>query len=220
MTKQGDAQCGQTATGASDRLPRKMKTLEEAAAQISADMHLPEGFLLALKTEDDWSFVIKANVFLEALLSHAITASLCNPKVAHPISRLHMWQKIKLAKALKLIGPDGERFLKEMSEARNTAAHDISALAFSFPNLFDGLDANQKKSRVRALAYFASEEDLCDKWETVQELVRSDTKQSIWWSLLHFAGVIWWKTEKTKLDILHQLLKRELEKLKYQLHKH
>lgn len=198
-----------------------MKTLEEAVAQISADMHLPEGFLLALKTEDDWSFVIKANVFLEALLSHSIIASLHNFKVAHPISRFYMRDKIKLASALELIDPDGARFLKEMSAARNTAAHDISALAFSFPHLFDGLDANQKKSRIIALAYFASEEDFRDRWETVQELVLSDTKQSIWWSLLHFAGVMWWKTEKAKLKTLHQLLKQELEKnLNYQLHKH
>jgi hypothetical protein len=216
MTKQGDAQCGQTATSASDCLPRKMKTLEEVVAQITVDMHLPEGFLLALKTEDDWSFVIKAHVFLEALLSHAITASLQphNSKVAHPISSLHMWQKIKLAKALELIGPDGVKFLKEISEARNTCAHDISDLSFSFKNLFKDLSANRKESSVRALAYFASEEDLRERWETVQELMISDTKQSIWWSLLHFAGVMWWKTEKAKLDTLHQLLRQEFEKLK------
>lgn len=189
-----------------------MKTLEEAAAQISAEMHLPEGFLLALKTEDDWSFVIKAHVFLEALVSHAITASLHNPKVAHAISRLYMRDKIRLASALELIGPDSVRFLKEMSAARNTAAHDISALAFSFPNLFEGIDPNQKKSRVIALAYFASEEDLRDRWETVQELVLSDTKQSIWWSLLHFSGVMWWKTEKAKLQTLHQLLQARIGK--------
>lgn len=192
----------------------KMKTLEEAAAQISADMHLPEGFLLALKKEDDWSFVIKANVFLEALLSHAITASLHNPKVAHQISRLYMRDKIKLASALELIDPNGVRFLKEMSATRNTCAHDISAINFNFPNLFEGLNADQKESCIRALAYFASEEDLREQWETVQELMLSDTKQSIWWSLLHFAGVMWWKTEKAKLDTLHQLLRQELEKLK------
>jgi hypothetical protein len=215
MTKQRDEQCGQTASSASNRLPRKMKTLEEAVAQITTDMHLPEGFLLALKTEDDWSFVIKVNVFLEALLSHAITASLHphNPEVARWISRLYMWHKIKLAKALGLISPDGFKFLKEISKARNICAHDISALSFSFQNLFKDLVANQKESRIRALAYFASEEDLCDRWETVQELVCSDTKQSIWWSILHFAGVMWWKTEKAKLDTLHQLLKQELEKL-------
>jgi hypothetical protein len=191
----------------------KMKSLEEAVAQITADMHLPEDFLLALKTEDDWSFVIKAHVFLEALLSHAITESLHNPKVARWISYLYMRNKIELASALELIDPNGVRFLKEMSAARNTAAHGISAINFKFPNLFEGLNAGQKESRVRALAYFASEEDFRNRWETVQELMISDTKQPIWYSLIHFAGVIWWKTEKAKLDTLHQLLKRELEKL-------
>lgn len=189
----------------------KMKTLEEAAAQIGADMQLPEDFLLNLKTEDDWSFVIKANVFLETLLSHAITMSLHNPKVAPPISRLYMRDKIKIASALELIGPDGVKFIEQMSSARNAAAHDISALAFSFPNVFENLDVKQRKSRVTALAYFASEEDLRERWETVQQLVISDTKQAIWWSLLHFTGVMWWKAEKTKLDTLNQLLQSRIK---------
>jgi len=54
MTEQMVAQCWQSADAPD--ISQKMKTLEEAAAQISADMHLPEGFLLALKTEDNWCF--------------------------------------------------------------------------------------------------------------------------------------------------------------------
>jgi hypothetical protein len=54
MTEQKGAQCWQSADALD--VSQKMKTLEEAAAQISADMHLPEGFLLALKTGDDWCF--------------------------------------------------------------------------------------------------------------------------------------------------------------------
>ena len=169
-------------------------------------MKLPNDFLFALRTEDDWSFVIKASVFLEALLSHSIAASLLNPKVAVAISRLCMRDKIRLASALELIGPDGVRFLNEMSAVRNTAAHDICSFAFNFTDFFENLDTNRRKSFVIALAYFASEEDIHDRLETVQELVLSDAKQAIWWSLLHFAGIMWWKKEKTKLETLTQLL--------------
>jgi|GEM_PF-807811 len=174
-------------------------------------MHLPDDFLLTLRSEDDWTFIIKANVFLEALISHAITVSLQNPKIAPQISRLYMRDKIKWASALELIASDGVRFLEQMSAARNAAAHDISALSFSFSDLFEGLDASQRKSRITALAYFASEEDLRDRWETVEALVLSDTKQSIWWSLLHFAGLMWWKAERAKLEMLEKILRTQIK---------
>ena len=47
-------------------------TLQQTVEQMSEEMSLPRGFLEGLLKEDDWSFVIKAHAFLEAVLTNVL----------------------------------------------------------------------------------------------------------------------------------------------------
>ena len=176
---------------------------------MNAEMQLPHDFLLNLREETDWTFVIKAHVYAEALLSHAILCALGNERIAQQISCLTMRNKIEWAATLGLIGKDGKRFLSAMSMLRNKAAHDISAFTFSFAHLFDG-DVRKRKERVNDLAYFASEEDIRSRWQIVEGLLVRNTKESVWWSLIHLTGVIWWKKENARLQNVTDVIKRQV----------
>ena len=188
-----------------------MKTLNEAVAQMPKEMKLPDRFLVNLLEDEDWSFVIKAHAFLEALLTHALTESLGRPDLGQVIGQLDISDtrkgKARFAQALNLLGGDGLIFIRKFSELRNDLVHKVENITFSFTKYIDSLDRNQRKSFIKSFAYFASEEDLEFQYDLVRDLVLKDTKQSIWYSLLHFAGVLWWKKENAKLVGIRKAIK-------------
>jgi len=180
-----------------------IKTLEETVSILERELNLPSGFLSGLKSEDDWPFIIKAHAFLEALFTHVLIKSIGNEELRDIFSRLEMSNKntgkAEFARALGLIDKDGFRFITKFSELRNLLVHDIGKVNFNFSEYVSRMDKNQFKSFVDSFAYFASEEELSIRRETVNELLRADPKLSVWYSIMHFTGVIYWKREVTIL---------------------
>jgi hypothetical protein len=121
--------------------------------------------------------------------------------------------KVKFAAAIGLIKKDGERFLREFSKIRNYLVHDVKNLGFSFHAYISALDRNQKKSFVDSLSYFASDEDMKDRYEIVRDIMLNDTKRAIWLGLLHFTGVIYWKKEISKQQLLSRVFSEEIRKM-------
>lgn len=192
-------------------------TLEQTVSQISNEMLLPSKFLVSLLEEDDWSFVIKSHAFIEALLTHVLVESFQRYELRGLLARLDMSDtrigKVKFATALGLIKKDGERFLMKFSEMRNDLVHEVKNLNFSFAAYISALDGNQKKTFVGSLSYFASDEDLNDRYEVIQDLMLNDTKRAIWLSLLHFIGVIYWTKEVSKQQLLSRVLSEEIRRV-------
>lgn len=192
-------------------------TLEQITAKIENEMSIPSMFLNNLLKEDDWSFVIKSHAFLEALLTFALVESFQRYEVRGILERLDMSDakvgKIKFAAALGLIKKDGERFLRELSKLRNDLVHEVKNLGFSFAEYISALDKNQKKTFVISLSYFASDEDIKDRYEIVRDLMLNDTKRAIWLGLLHFTGNIYWSKELNKQQLLSRVLSEEIRRL-------
>ena len=144
-------------------------TLQQTVEQMSEEMSLPRGFLEGLLKEDDWSFVIKAHAFLEAVLTNVLIEAFQWPELKNLLVRLDMSDvrigKVKFAVAIGIIKKDGERFLRELSKLRNDLVHDIRNLGFNFKEHLSGLDRNQEKAFVDSLSYFASDEDLKERYK-------------------------------------------------------
>ena len=87
--------------------------VEELAEYFATEMGMPETFLGDLKSEDDWSFVIKLHALMEAALVHTLVEGTGLTAASESFSRLAMWQKTMLAEELGLIVDDEPQFLRK-----------------------------------------------------------------------------------------------------------
>jgi hypothetical protein len=62
-----------------DKIPKNIKDIER-------DLGLPIGFLVTLKEEDDWSFIIKLHALFEAAYSHLLSQTLATILETYSIS--------------------------------------------------------------------------------------------------------------------------------------
>lgn len=118
-------------------------------ASLERRLGLPERFYERLLREDDWSFVIKLNALFEAACAHALTARLRAPELIDQFARLELADrdrgKIKFLSTLGCINDEQVKFLRELAGLRNTLAHNVSQVNFTFDAYVAGLDSNQKK---------------------------------------------------------------------------
>ena len=187
-------------------------------AKISNEMDLPANFLLDLKENDDWSFVIKTHAFLEALTSYVIAETIHRKELANILSRLDMgnlqYGKVVLSERLSLIKSDGKKFLLRLNSLRNYLAHNVKHINFNFTEYLQSLDKNQKKEFLKSFSYFASEEDIRDHYDVVTDIVLNHTKVALWLCAMHFTAIMWWTKEREKLQTLISALNKYAEKIK------
>ena len=67
-------------------MPRN--TILEKAKSLERELSLKEDFLIKLKDEDDWSFIIKLHTFIEAAVSHLLSKALGHDKLLGIFTRL------------------------------------------------------------------------------------------------------------------------------------
>lgn len=115
------------------------RLMEELDASIEHTLGLPASFLQALLAEDDWSFVIKLHALCESALAHHLTNRLAAPSLGESIAKLNTSggraSKIGFAEALGLITDDQVKYLRRMSELRNSVVHDVRNASFTFAGL-------------------------------------------------------------------------------------
>lgn len=118
-------------------------------ASFEQRLSLPDGFFVQLLREDDWSFVIKLNALFEAACAHALTTRLNAPELIDQFARLELADrergKVKFLSKLNCITEEQAKFLRELATLRNTLAHNVSQVTFTFDRYVSGLDSNQKK---------------------------------------------------------------------------
>lgn len=187
-------------------------TLADDAHNLCREMGLPDNFLSSLLDEDDWSFIIKAVAFVEAILSNAITASVNDVRIADAVSRLFLRDKLRFAKSLGLIHKDGAKFIDKLADMRNAAAHDIHAINFRISEFLNGMQNAEREVTIKALAYFAAADDLRDHLPIIKEKVINDPKGSVWYSLVHFVAVMWWKKENAKMSHIVNIYEERADK--------
>lgn len=118
-------------------------------ASFELRLNLPKGFYVRLLREDDWSFVIKLNALFEAACAHALVTRLNAPELVDQFARLELADrdrgKVKFLSTLGCITDEQAKFLRELAGLRNTLAHNVSHVSFTFDAYVSGMDSNQKK---------------------------------------------------------------------------
>lgn len=109
---------------------------------------LTAGFVKDLLDEkDDWAFIIKLAVVVEASLGKVVNAYLQNPSMEKHVRMLPMdgrTGKIQLARDLGIIGPKAMARLRAIAEIRNDFAHNPGVIQLSIKEYFSrlsGVDA-------------------------------------------------------------------------------
>jgi hypothetical protein len=129
----------------------------ERLEQIEAKLSLPRRFYLALREEDDWSFVIKLSALFEAASTQLLTVRLGAPMLEDSFSHLdygdQRFGKLTLLSKLGCLSGEEVKFLQLMLELRNKLAHNIANVSFSFSKYVCDLDAQRQRkfaTEVRA----------------------------------------------------------------------
>jgi hypothetical protein len=183
-------------------------TGQTEASSLEELLGLPEGFLSELVSESDWTFVIKIESFLEALLSHILTEVLEKPALQEAFSHLDMGNKkagkIALTYKLKLISKGDRNFLDALIELRNQFAHNIIYVNYTLKDYFDHLQASQAnyffKKLVMYFAYIIPKEyintpELQDALVEVEHLGKTQPKIAIWLSVMTFTKELYERKE-------------------------
>ncbi|GAB2615388.1 hypothetical protein ACFONC_07395 [Luteimonas soli] len=128
------------------------KVFEDVKAQ-EEKLGLPDGFYMALYKEDDWSFVIKLNALVEAACTHSLVARLHAQELSGALAALDLgnskFGKVALLRSLGSLTSEQASVLKLLYELRNSLAHNITQVSFSFAPYLDALDKNQRASFVK-----------------------------------------------------------------------
>jgi len=132
--------------------------IEHAAInRLERDLGLPLDFFPALEHEDDWSFVIKRHALLEAALARLLTQQTGRDSLLSVFARLDMSDtkrgKLAFAATLDAIPKADQKFIRKLSELRNTLIHDISNVTFSLADRVASMDKNQLKSFAETYAH-------------------------------------------------------------------
>ncbi len=111
----------------------------EAIIDIENRLNLPDGFVVGLTSQDDWSFVVKAHALLEAALTELVVAGLRDPRVSDFVERLNVGGKagkLSLAERLNLLDADNRKFVDRFGELRNTVLHKVANVTFDLARHF------------------------------------------------------------------------------------
>jgi hypothetical protein len=162
----------------------------EIVAELESKLSLPVGFLRGLVNEPDWSFVIKAHAFLEAVLAHSLAEALSNEDLRPVFANLDTSDpkrgKLAFIKALGIITHEDRRYLTKLSELRNLLVHDVAFTGIDLRKHFKALDPPARKEFVEAFAYAVPEEgvDLDGKTYDRASLLEISPKVVIWAGLM------------------------------------
>lgn len=134
-----------------------MSEIEQTIAQLESKLSLPQGFFDSLKSEGDWSFILKCHALMESSCSFLLTSYFNNPNFEDVFSRLEMSDKKKgklaFLQAVGLVVPEEVRFIAGLSELRNKIIHNIQGVNFSFSDHVSSLDKNQRQAFVKSFGY-------------------------------------------------------------------
>ena len=177
-----------------------MNQIFEDINDFEVKLGLPTGFYQNLIKEDDWSFVIKLSALFEAACTHILATKLRAPELESAFSYLEQantkYGKIVLLKELGAINEYQYRFLNNLATLRNSLAHSIKNVSFTFDEYTKTLDKNQKKSFISSYAYNCNDEpELKGKKIPKDEFILSNAKEMIWFTASDILGCLYLEIE-------------------------
>lgn len=181
-------------------MPESSSSSDSFISALSLKLGLPPTFFFGLLEEDDWSFLIKAHAFVEAALTHLLAVALRYEALAPVLARLDTSDsatgKIAFAKATGLLDTSALRFVRRLSELRNTVIHDVRNVSFDLATWHASLDTNAKRAFLADLTFFATVAPAEGRVspEKAQELARgllaTSPKHLIWFNLSFFSLLV------------------------------
>ncbi len=167
------------------------KVIKQSLQDSFAEIRESNDLMLKLLEESDWSIVIKSHALIESVVTELLISHTNEEMLRATIKRLPLSDssigKLKVAKDLGLMDSCQRTFIRKLSELRNDLVHNIENVSFSFKNFVDALDASQKKSWLKAIAW---QEENTDTSQAITELFESMPKISFWLSINSLVSVI------------------------------
>lgn len=139
---------------------------------MESELSLPAYFLDKIAREDDWSFIIKVHALIEAAVTSQLSLNL-DARLRTVFEKIELSNsqtgKVVFAEAMGLLDSKHRRFIRRLSEIRNSVVHDIKKVSFNLQDYFKELDPNQRKSFTEALTSFADTPSVADSWKPLVE---------------------------------------------------
>ncbi len=153
----------------------------EAINDIENRLSLPDGFVIGLTSQDDWSFVVKAHALLEAALTELVVAGLRDPRVSDFVERLNVGGragKLSLAERLNLLDADNRKFVDRFGELRNTVLHKVANVTFDLARYFR--DGAAKASGLEQSLFLVNRVRLREARQAAGRELRGKPKPLLW----------------------------------------
>jgi len=171
-----------------------------------ARLGLPEGFYLGLFNDGDWSFVIKLNALIEASCTHALVARLHAPELSGPLSSLDLghskYGKVALLRALGALSSDQANVLQLLYQLRNTLAHDIKQVSFSFEQHLAAMDKQQRSNFFRGAGHGVNLVVGVDGKEMGRdEFVANNPKLALWMTVAEIIACLYLEHEASQVRL-------------------
>ena len=175
-----------------------------AAEAVSRDVGVEPDFLLRMREEDDWSFVIKLHALLEAATAHLLTHHFADRRIEPHFHALRLTGRagqLELAKRLELIGDHEARFAQRLSELRNSLVHEISNIGFRFETYVTQPSEPKATEFVRDFGDAWIEElEINGARVSRRDMTLANPRVTVWLGAIGFLAAVHLGKAKSELD--------------------
>ncbi len=165
------------------------KLIIELTYSVSQEFEEKYEFMLKLLKDDDWSFVIKSHSLIESLVTELIIAKIDESSLKNLIERIPLHgepiSKISIVKIYDLIPSEQLKFIKKLSEIRNSIVHKYENLSFTFEAYLTELDKNNNRNWKNILLW---ESQNPKQKKLINKTAYDKPKVAVWMVLGKFVG--------------------------------
>ena len=161
------------------------KPVGDVIQWLRKDIGISAKFFDGIKSDDDWSTVIKLHAMIEAGLNHLLITQLGDKRLADIISRFDTGDrqrgKLAFVKELELLSGESRNFIEKLSSLRNKLVHDVKNFDFSFPKWIEGMASADRKNLNKYASEILRTENIVlhDKSLKVSDAILSHPKYMI-----------------------------------------
>ena len=169
-------------------------------------LQLPEGFYQQLYKEEDWSFLIKLNALIEAACTHALIARLHAPELIDSFANIDLgnakYGKVIMLRKLNALTSEQAKILQLLYEMRNSVAHNVAKVSFTFKSHLAGLDKQQRCSFIKRIGHgIADSISVGNKSISRDEFVISNPKISLWMTTAEIIACLYLENEIAEIQL-------------------
>jgi hypothetical protein len=179
-----------------------------ALAEMEPRLGLPNGFIVRLLNDDDWSFVIKMHALLESTVTVVLANLFHHDEVQNALAQVEMHHKIKMLSALNVFSSAERGALRALSTLRNDLVHNVEQVTFSFTEYLKNSDA--RKNFVQNFGFgWAEKVDVAGKTVTREILALGSPQFTMWLVVAYVVGYAHLELEKVELEKMKEDVKSE-----------